>query len=116
MIHRHTNNSNRDGPSHTKPVGAIAVTVRISVVVPTYRRRELLSRCLSALVAQDLDPADYEIIIADDEASDETRSLIDKWRQPSEHRLRYVAVAGKHGPAAARNAGWRTAEGQFIAF
>ena len=43
--------------------------MRVSVVVPTYRRPELLDRCLAALAAQDFDGAVYEILIADDAAS-----------------------------------------------
>jgi glycosyltransferase involved in cell wall biosynthesis len=31
-------------------------------------------------------------------------------------RLRYMPVLGNHGPAAARNCGWRAAEGEIIAF
>ncbi|HEU5098681.1 MAG TPA: glycosyltransferase [Roseiflexaceae bacterium] len=31
-------------------------------------------------------------------------------------RVRYVPVAGAHGPAAARNAGWRAARGAIVAF
>jgi len=42
--------------------------MRISVVVPTYNRPELLDRCLSALMAQDIDRQTYEIIVADDGA------------------------------------------------
>ena len=32
------------------------MTLRVSVVVPTYRRPDLLDRCLAALLAQDLAP------------------------------------------------------------
>ena len=53
--------------------------MRVSVVVPTYRRPDLLARCLAALAAQDLDPADYEIIVADDAASDATRRQVEDW-------------------------------------
>src|SRR5205823_14984267 len=31
-------------------------------------------------------------------------------------RIHYVAVTGRHGPAAARNAGWKMARGETIAF
>jgi GT2 family glycosyltransferase len=64
--------------------------VRVSVVVPTYRRPELLARCLAALAAQTL-PADrYEVVVAEDAAAE--------------------------GPATARNRGWRAARGNVIAF
>jgi len=89
---------------------------RISVVVPTFKRPELLRRCLDALCAQTLPPDDYEIIVADDEASDATRGLVAAYTSPTKTVVRYVAVTGSHGPAAARNAGSRAARAALIAF
>jgi cellulose synthase/poly-beta-1,6-N-acetylglucosamine synthase-like glycosyltransferase len=89
---------------------------RVSVVVPTYRRPDLLRRCLAALLAQDLPPADYEVIVADDGASPGTRRVVEELATPAGPRLRYLAVNGRHGPAAARNLGWRAAAGEIIAF
>jgi cellulose synthase/poly-beta-1,6-N-acetylglucosamine synthase-like glycosyltransferase len=90
---------------------------RVSVVVPTYRRPVLLARCLAALAEQDLPPAAYEVIVADDEPSAATRRLCEAWAAaPRRLRLRYLPVTGRHGPAAARNAGWRTAAADVVAF
>ena len=94
-------------------------TYCVSVVVPTYKRPELLARCLTALVEQDLDPTSYEIIIVDDAACEETRHEIEGWAAriaPCGHTLRYMPVTGMHGPAIARNVGWRAASGKIIAF
>src|ERR671937_1022250 len=95
------------------------MALRASVVVPTFRRSESLSRCLTALCAQAFDPAAYEVIVADDAASDEARRVVACWAERAAARglaLRYVPVSGAHGPAAARNAGWRAARGLIIAF
>jgi GT2 family glycosyltransferase len=92
------------------------MNVRASVVVPTYSRPDLLRRCLAALAAQDLGPAAYEVIVADDDAGPDTRALVEEQARRGPVRLRYVPVTGPHGPAAARNAGWRCAEGEIIAF
>ena len=95
------------------------MTIGVSVVVPTFNRSELLDRCLAALVAQSLDPAAYEIIIADDAASERTRAQVEGWRRRCAVMgpvIHYVAVRNSHGPAAARNAGWRQAQGPVIAF
>src|SRR5579884_2504543 len=89
---------------------------RASVVVPTYRRPDLLDRCLAALVAQDLGPQAYEIVVADDAASEETGRQVERWATNDRPALRYVPVRHAHGPAAARNAGWRAARGEVIAF
>src|SRR5579885_1919520 len=90
--------------------------MRLSVVVPTYRRPELLARCLGALAAQTLPPSDYEIVAADDAASDATRGQVEAFAAAVPVAVRYVPVTGAHGPAAARNAGWRAARGAVIAF
>jgi glycosyltransferase involved in cell wall biosynthesis len=95
------------------------VTIGVSVVVPTCTRPELLERCLAALVAQRFAATDYEIIVADDAASEETRQQVARWAM--RHReigpsIHYLPVRATHGPAAARNAGWRQARGATIAF
>lgn len=90
--------------------------MHVSVVVPTYRRPELLDRCLAALVAQDLDASRYEVIVADDAASEATLRQVEGRAPRSRAPLRYIPVTATRGPAGARNAGWRAAEGEIVAF
>jgi glycosyltransferase involved in cell wall biosynthesis len=92
------------------------MTMRASVVVPTYRRPDLLDRCLAALVAQDFDATEFEILIADDPASESTARQVEAWRARTSVKLRYLPVVGAHGPAAARNVGWQRATAPIIAF
>jgi glycosyltransferase involved in cell wall biosynthesis len=90
---------------------------RISVVVPTFRRPELLRRCLLALCSQDLDPGDFEIVVADDGPSPGTARVVNAVRErPGSAGIRYVPVRLTQGPACARNLGWRAAQAPFIAF
>ncbi len=91
--------------------------VKVSVVIPTYNRRLLLKKCLMRLCRQDLDPSEYEIIIADDENSLETKTMLMRMQAENpNHRFVYTRVEPSHGPASARNAGWRKARGEIIAF
>lgn len=90
----------------------------ITVVVPTYKRPHLLNQCLNALFNQTLPYNAYEIIVVDDAPTKESRLLVEDYARrfsfgPS---IRYVEVKGYHGPAAARNTGWRLANTPFIAF
>jgi GT2 family glycosyltransferase len=64
-----------------------------------------LASCLDQLLAQSLAESDYEVIVADDEASPRTEHLVADKASRTSVTLRYVAVRGRHGPAAARNAG-----------
>jgi cellulose synthase/poly-beta-1,6-N-acetylglucosamine synthase-like glycosyltransferase len=93
--------------------------LRASVVIPTRGRDALLERCLRALLAQDLAPSEYEILVADDGARTATRLLVERyarWAGASGPPVRYLAVTRAHGPAAARNAGWQAAHAPVIAF
>ncbi len=91
---------------------------RISVVVPTYLRPDLLTRCLHALVRQTLFPADYEVIVCDDGPSEQARQVVldITAAMPDGPKVHYLEVIGTQGPAAARNRGWRFSRAEIIAF
>lgn len=90
----------------------------ISVVVPTYQRPQLLKECLTALCAQDLSLDAFEIVIANDGGDPDTRALVKTYSQDCLiiPVIRYLEISGHHGPATARNCGWRNATGKLIAF
>ena len=94
----------------------------VSIVVPTFRRPDLLDRCLQALACQHFGSMPYEVIVADDgeDPSVDLRlqqlELALNRAQHARLRWRCVRPSGAHGPAAARNAGWRAAEAPLIAF
>jgi glycosyltransferase involved in cell wall biosynthesis len=101
------------------PRGALAgESLRLSVVVPTCGRPELLRRCLQALMAQSLPGRAFEILVVDDGHDDTTRRLVDSLADEAEApRLRYLrSEQPRGGPAAARNLGWRSAHGEVVAF
>ena len=100
--------------------------VRVSVVVPTCGRPQLLQRCLTSLMVQQFNPHHVEIIVVDDAVqstlSSVTRALVVECAVSTvAHGLeiRYLPPLGPtapHGPAAARNRGWRSARGAIVAF
>ncbi|HJV86028.1 MAG TPA: glycosyltransferase [Noviherbaspirillum sp.] len=100
------------------------VELAVSIVVPTRGRPQLLSRCIASLVLQRFDPARFEIIIVDDGASidassEETRHVVAGWSAHTAGngpQIVYIPSMGPHGPAAARNHGWRAARAPIIAF
>lgn len=96
---------------------APADEVRVSVVIPTCRRPDLLQRCLDAVLAQSLDPREFEIVVVDDAHDEVTRALV-ATLQPAGGMptLRYMRPPNGRGPAIARNAGWWAASGSLIAF
>ena len=92
--------------------------LEVSVVIPTFRRPDLLQRCLQPLLQQSFDAGRYEVIVVDDGQTEDTRALVEAMATQAQGRprLRYLRPQGTRGPAAARNRGWRAAEGEVIAF
>lgn len=100
-------------------MNAPAPDYAVSVVVPTYRRPAMLTRCLKAILSQDLDSHRYEVIVCDDGPDDDTRAAVATlavMHAPRGATIRYVPVTSTQGPAGARNAGWRAAQSAVVAF
>jgi glycosyltransferase involved in cell wall biosynthesis len=80
----------------------------VSVIIPTYNRRDLLQRSLDSVFAQTY--RDFEVVIVDDGSTDGTRAAIEGRSQ-----VRYF-FQDHGGPARARNVGIRQARGDILAF
>lgn len=85
---------------------------KVSVVVPTYKRPDLLQRCLEALSVQHFDS--YEVIVVSDGYDELAKKVTDD--QAGRFDVRYCPLDLKRGPAAARNHGWRNAKGILVTF
>lgn len=93
------------------------MSFEIAVVIPTYRRPDLLQRCLQALLQQSLDAALFEVIVVDDGRTQETQALVQEMAaRPGAPVMRYLQPQGTRGPAAARNRGWRATLAPIVAF
>ena len=86
----------------------MAEGMRTAAIVPSYDRPERLRACLEALGR--LDPAPDEIVVVDDGSA---RPLAPVCADVA--RVRCLRQ-GNRGPAAARNAGARATEAEFLAF
>ncbi len=86
--------------------------IKISVIIPTYNRKEMLIKCLSVLLKQNYTKENYEIIIVDDGSTDGTKEAVMALKSVS---LRYYQQKNK-GPGAAINTGANIAEGNILAF
>ncbi len=81
----------------------------ISVVVPAYNSADTLGDCLTALQAQSLPRARYEVIVVDDGSTDRTAEIA---RQHDVSLIRQPNA----GPGAARNRGAHAAHGDILLF
>jgi glycosyltransferase involved in cell wall biosynthesis len=90
----------------------IRADLPISVVIATYKRTDLLIRCLGSLNRQTLDKKLFEIIVVHDGEDTRTEKKIKK----SFPQVHYFTRKDQEGLAAARNYGWLIAKGRLIAF
>jgi glycosyltransferase involved in cell wall biosynthesis len=84
--------------------------VDISVIIPVYNAEPYLVRCIEALELQDYPRDRYEIIMVDNNSTDNSREII---RQYPSIRLLHEP---KQGAYAARNRGVASALGLIVAF
>jgi glycosyltransferase involved in cell wall biosynthesis len=89
------------------------LSVRISVQLCTFNRRNLVRRSLDALFGLDFPASDYEIVLVDDGSSDGTEEMVSELRPPC--RLVYQRQENS-GLAAARNVGIRHSDGEVVLF
>lgn len=84
-----------------------------SIIIPTYKRREQLSRCLRAISALDFPRNRFELLVVDDGSNDPPADLIGELDQSLDAQL----LRARHGgPASARNTGAHRARGRFLVF
>jgi glycosyltransferase involved in cell wall biosynthesis len=89
--------------------------VKLSVVVPTHNKRDLLGRTLDALAEQEV-PGGWEVVVVDDGSSDGTMDLLAGRVGALAGHLHVVRSEHNRGRAAARNLGVRAAVGHWVLF
>jgi len=91
----------------------ISVAPEFSIIVPTYRRREPLARCLAAIEAQQFPRERFELVIVDDGSPTPPADLVAALDPAVDAQL----VCARHGgPSAARNTGASFARGRYLVF
>lgn len=102
--------------------------MKLSIIVPVYNVAPYLRKCVDSLLAQDYD--DYEIILVDDGSADESSAICDEYAASSlsaagtspfseaDHSIIPIRVIHQQngGLSAARNAGLKEAQGEYICY
>lgn len=86
---------------------------RISVVMATYNRAEVLPRTIRHLSEQTLAADEFEVIIIDDGSSDDTRAVVAAERANLAFRLEYLHHDNQ-GPGYTENRGIRAARAPIV--
>ncbi len=87
----------------------------LTVIIPTYNRKDILKKCLNALFDQTYPRSGYEIIVVDDGSTDGTEEIIKFLINHSPCILQYFKQENK-GPAAARNLAIKNANARVVLF
>ena len=61
---------------------------RVSLIIPTHRRRAAVQMLLQGLARQTLAPDEYEVIVSIDGSQDGTREMVSQF--PAPYNLRYT--------------------------
>ena len=87
----------------------------ISVVTPTFNRKEELVHLFNSMKKQTLDPKFFEMIISDDGSTDGTDEYVKNLKNKFQFNLSYVSQKNL-GPGSARNNGVKNSKGELIVF
>lgn len=88
--------------------------MRVSFVVPTFRRPDTLRSTLDALLQLDYPASDYEVVVVDDGSGDGTADVV-SGLAATDARIRYHPQPNS-GVATARNNGAKAATGELLIF
>jgi glycosyltransferase involved in cell wall biosynthesis len=90
--------------------------IKITVIVCTYNRSEVLKRAIESLVSE-LPPTGcgWEILVVDNNSTDETRKVVGEFERRYPGLIRYC-FEPRQGISYVRNAGVQSASGEIVAF
>jgi glycosyltransferase involved in cell wall biosynthesis len=87
---------------------------KLTVVVCTYNRSEILKYCLDSLENQSVNKSNYEVIVVDNNSTDNTKEVVEEYCI-NNNNFRYV-FEPVQGLSNARNRGWRESKADWIAY
>ena len=85
----------------------------VSIITPVFNGAGVIWQAIESVQAQTF--KDWEMIIVDDCSTDDTTEVVKRYAT-SDSRIRLICQMENGGPARARNAALRAAEGRYIAF
>jgi glucosyl-dolichyl phosphate glucuronosyltransferase len=84
----------------------------ITIIIPTYNRSEMLEITLDSFISQNYGSANYEIIISNNNSTDNTEEIIEKYVKKYDNVS--TIFVEKQGAHYARNAGAIEAKGEIL--
>ncbi len=93
------------------------MSVKVSVIIPTYKRSEDIARAVDSVLAQTIDS--FEVIVVDDnglgtEEGEKTAEVMKSYE--GDPRVKYLRHKVNKNGSAARNTGIKASEGEYLSF
>jgi glycosyltransferase involved in cell wall biosynthesis len=107
---------NEQEPTKLKeaPLKPLFPEPQVSIIIPTFNRARNLAHVLNGLTRQDYKL--FEVIIADDGSTDNTKEVVDSFRDRLNIRYAWCGKNKGFRAARTRNTGLRKARGEIIVF
>lgn len=85
---------------------------RISVVICTYNRADLLEECLQSLEKQTVPQDQFEVLVVDNNSKDNTKEVTEKYF--ADRPFRYYVFEATQGLSYGRNTGWKSVNTPWV--
>lgn len=90
------------------------MNIRISAIICTLNRIDYLRKAIKSLAEQTLPKDHYEILVVDNGSTDDTRqAVLEEFSSVRNLRYLYEPILGL---SQARNTGWKSAHGRYVAY
>ena len=86
---------------------------KVSLIAAFYNRVDYLERAVRSALDQTASPDAFEVLVVDNCSTDDTRALVESLQPIGNVRYMYEP---RLGLCHARNAGWRNAAGDYVAY
>ncbi len=88
----------------------------LSVIICTYNRAKYIGNLLESIAKNDIDKSEYEIILVDNNCTDETHAICNAFSQSHPDITFSYVLEPEQGLSAARNKGIREAKGDILVY
>ena len=89
--------------------------MKVSIIIPAYNVERYIEKCLNSAIQQTFDHSQYEIIVINDNSSDKTLNVINKFLKKF-NNLIVLKNKKTQGPGISRNKALRFSKGKYIFF
>ncbi|MFM2476541.1 glycosyltransferase family 2 protein [Celerinatantimonas sp. MCCC 1A17872] len=90
------------------------MSILLTIVICTYNRSRYLENCLLSLAEQSVDTINFEVLVVDNNSSDETLRVANKYKNFFKNYK--VVTEHQNGLSYARNRGAKEASGDWVAY